>query len=478
MSAQTLALAPLAIAAVTVMLALLADAFLPDDRKVVIAWLCALGVAVAGGTGLAAALQLDRPGEAFSGMLAVDGFALFFQLALLAVALLVLAVTPQYLERHQVQRGEFYVLLMAALTGMMLLVAATNLVTIFLGIELLSIALYILSSFLRSEEASQEAGLKYLLIGGFASGILLYGMALLYGATGATSIARIGALLPHLSGESLSFAVAGVALVLVGVAYKASAAPFHAWTPDVYQGAPAPVVAFMSVGTKVAVIAALLRVFDVGLVSASPKWAPVLGAIAAISMIVGALGAVVQSDLKRMLAYSSIAQAGYLLLAAVAGGRAGIVAATFYLVAYAAMTFGAFGIVTMLGETGGRMPIDSVRGLGFRRPVVGALLAVFMFSLAGFPPTVGFFGKLFIFDATIRAGYTGLAMVGILASAVYIYYYLRVVALTYRRDDAEAATGTADRWGLAAVAVAGVLTLGLGFLPGVLYGLALRASLL
>jgi NADH-quinone oxidoreductase subunit N len=479
MSMEQLALAPLVITATTVMVALLADAFLPDGQKRPLAWLCAAGLVLAGVAGVAGAVGLGHAGEAFAGMVAVDRFALFFQVALAGVGLLVVALTPAYLERQAAHKGEFYVLLMAALTGMMLLVAATNLVTVFLGIELLSIALYVLSAFLRLEEASQEAGLKYLLIGGFASGLLLYGMALLYGGTGTTSIAHIGALLPHLSGEGLTFSIAGIALVLVGVAYKASAAPFHAWTPDVYQGAPAPVVAFMSVGTKVAVVAALLRVFDAGLMASSARWAPVLGAIAAVSMIVGAVGAVVQSDLKRMLAYSSVAQAGYLLLAVVAGGRDGMVAATFYLAAYTAMTFGGFGLVALLGESGGRAPIQAVRGLGYRHPVMGALLALFMFSLAGFPPTVGFFGKLFVFEATIRAGYTGLAVVGVISSAISIYYYLRVVALAYARDDQpDSARQAADPWGLAAVTVAGVLTIALGVLPGVLYGLAQGASLL
>jgi NADH-quinone oxidoreductase subunit N len=238
------------------------------------------------------------------------------------------------------------------------------------------------------------------------------------------------------------------------------------------------VVAFMSVGTKIAVVAALLRVFDTGLVAGSARWAPVLGAIAAVSMIVGAVGAVVQSDLKRMLAYSSVAQAGYLLLAVVAGGRDGMVAGIFYLAAYAAMTFGAFGLVALIGESRGRVRIDAIRGLGHRHPLMGALLALFMFSLAGFPPTVGFFGKLFVFQAAIRAGYTGLAVVGAASSAISIYYYLRVVALAYARDEDGGGHLPTDSWGLAAVAVAGLLTVMLGVLPGVLYSLAQSASLL
>jgi len=327
----------------------------------------------------------------FNDTVAVDNFAVFFQLLFLGLTLLVLMISPTYLDRRGIQKGEFYILLVAALTGMMLLVAATNLITIFVAVELLSISLYILAAFLRQQEGSQEAGLKYLLIGGFASGFLLYGMALLYGATGSTSIPRITAAMGHLEGDNLLFASVGIALVLVGMAFKSSAAPFHAWTPDVYQGAPVPVVAFMSVGTKVAAIAVFLRIFVVAFSAPAvhSRWSVLLGAVSALSMIVGAVGALRQPDLKRMLAYSSIAQAGYLLLAAVAAGRPGMVSGLFYLAAYGVMTFGAFGVLTLVrerrqrwhlagGPAGARLPAP-----GPRRPA-GALHAV-----AGGPAAYG-----------------------------------------------------------------------------------------
>jgi NADH-quinone oxidoreductase subunit N len=458
---------------------LLADAYVPEGRKGLLALLAALGVAAALAAELAAAsVGLGGPGGgqlAFGDTVAVDSFAVFFQVLFLALALMVLALAPGYLQRRGIQKGEFYILLVGALAGLMLMVAATNLITIFLGIELLSISLYILSAFLRQEEASQEAGMKYLLIGGFASGFLLYGMAMLYGGTGSTSVTRIAAVLPSLSGDSLLFSVLGVALILVGVGFKASAAPFHTWTPDVYEGAPTPVVAFMSVGTKVAAIAIFLRIFVVDLSAVYPRWVLLLGSVAGLSMLVGSVGALRQDDVKRMLAYSSVAQAGYLLLAVVAGA-AGLTAGLFYLAAYGVMTFGAFGVISLVaGRDSDHSHIDSFRGLGFRRPVLGGLLSLFMLSLAGIPPTVGFMGKLFVFEAAIRAGYVPLTIVAILASAISLYYYLRVVAVVYTPADGTETSPARDRLGAAAVVLAGVLTLALGIFPGILYSLAQRS---
>ncbi|MDQ6748395.1 MAG: NADH-quinone oxidoreductase subunit N [Candidatus Dormibacteraeota bacterium] len=484
MSPADLGFAALVAVAATVMSLLLADAFTPEDRKPVLALLGAAGVTLALLLAVAsAATGLSDPGNArvlFNGTLAVDGFAIFFEITFLAMALLALMLAPAYLGRRRVQQGEFYILLVAALGGMMLMVSAASLITIFIGIEVLSLSLYILSAFLRQEERSQEAGLKYLLIGGFASGFLLYGMALIYGGTGATTLAAIGPALRHASGDALAFSLVGIGLVLVGVAFKASAAPFHAWSPDVYQGAPAPVVAFMA-GTKVAAVAVFLRVFVVtfGAPAAVSRWTVMLGAVAAASMLVGAVGALRQVDLKRMLAFSSVAQGGYLLLSVVAGNRAGMSGGLYYLVAYAAMTFGAFGVVTLLARADGEdSEISGLRGLGYRSPGLGALLALFMLALAGVPPTAGFMGKLFVFVAAVQAGYTGLALVAVVASAISLYYYLRVVLVIYTPADNPRRSRPADPLGIAAVVTAGGLTLVLGIFPALLYDLAQRASLL
>ena len=481
MSAADWGLAAQGTVGATFLALLLADAFIPDRRKSLLGAVAAVGlVAALVAEIMAVSSGIDAPGVShlyFHDAIAVDGFAIFFQVMFIGLALMVLALAPSYLHRRGIMKGEFYVLLVAALAGMMLMVAATNLITIFLGIELLSISLYILSAFLRKHEPSQEAGLKYLLIGGFASGFLLYGMALLYGGTGSTSITQIAVVLPKLEGDNLLYSVVGIALILVGVAFKSSAAPFHTWTPDVYQGAPTPVVAFMSVGTKVAAIAIFLRVFVVDLVAAYPRWVLLLGAVAGLSMLVGAIGALRQDDVKRMLAYSSIAQAGYLLLAVVAGA-AGMTAGLFYLAAYGVMTFGAFGVVSLVaGRDSDNSRLGSFQGLGWRRPLLGALLALFMLSLAGIPPTVGFMGKLFVFEAAIRAGYAPLIIVAIISSAISLFYYLRVTLVIYSPAEGDATAPESDPWGTSAVLVAGILTLALGIFPGILYGLAQRSSL-
>ena len=474
-------LSPLFAVAGTFLVVMLADTFVPEGRKVRLAWIAGVGLVVALALVFVAAPPAGAAAQFFNGTVAGDSFALFFQALFLLLTLAVLVLSPAYLRRRGIDHGEYYVLLVASLLGMMVLVAATNLMTVFIGIELLSISLYVLSGFLRSEEASQEAGLKYLLMGGFASGFLLYGMALLYGGTGATDIVTIGHRLGSLHGDNAVFALAGVALVLVGLAFKSSAAPFHAWTPDVYQGAPAPVVAFMSVGTKVAAIAAFLRVFAGSFAAAYSHWSLLLGAVAAASMLVGAVGALRQDELKRMLAYSSIAQAGYLLLAVLAGGQQGLVSGLFFLAVYGFMTFGAFAVVTLLSRAGREgVPIQSLRGLGLREPLAGGALAVFMISLAGLPPTAGFMGKLFVFRAAIGAGLGGLTLVAIVASAISLYYYLRVVVALFTPGEAgqEPEVAELDPWGMGAVGAAATLTLLIGIFPGLLYQLAQRGSLL
>ncbi|MFN2463883.1 MAG: NADH-quinone oxidoreductase subunit N [Candidatus Dormibacteria bacterium] len=476
--------AQLAVVATLVAL-LLADSFIPEGRKGVLSVVAATGVSLALALVVAAVLsglgEGSGTGLLFYRTVAVDSFAAFFEIIFFSLALLVLMLAPAYLERRRIHRGEFYVLLVAALAGLMLMVSATSLMTIFIGLELLSIALYILSSFLRTEERSQEAGLKYLLIGGFASGFLLYGMALVYGGTGTTLLPEMAGALRGASRDSVAFSLVGIALMLVGLAYKSSAAPFHTWSPDVYEGAPAPVVAFMSASTKVAAIAVFLRLYSgtFGAPGLSSRWTVLLGAVAAVSMLVGAVGALRQQNLKRMLAYSSVAQAGYLLLGVVAGDRAGMVGGLFYLAAYAAMTFGAFGVITLLSPaTDDGASIAGLRGLGYRRPGIGLMMTVFMLSLAGIPLTAGFMGKLFIFIAAIRAGYAGLAIVAVVASVISLYYYLKVVIVIYSPADARRRERPLDPMGTAAVLAAGALTLGLGIFPAALYDLAAKSSLL
>lgn len=469
----------------TLVALLLADSFIPEGRKSLLALVAGAGTLLALALVVAAVGGgLGDPGNSrllFNRTVAVDSFAAFFEIIFLSLTLLVLMLAPAYLDRRKIHRGEFYILLIAAVAGLVLMVSATSLMTIFIGLELLSISLYILSAFLRLEERSQEAGLKYLLIGGFASGFLLYGMALVYGGTGSTLLPDIARGVRGATGDSLTFSLVGIGLILVGLAFKTSAAPFHTWSPDVYEGAPAPVVAFMSASTKVAAIAVFLRLYvtSFGAPSVSSRWTVVLGAVAGLSMLVGAVGALRQQKLKRMLAYSSVAQAGYLLLGVVAANRAGMVGGLYYLAAYAAMTFGAFGVITLLARADTDADaISGLRGLGYQQPALGLAMAIFMFSLAGVPLTAGFMGKLFIFVAAVQAGYAGLAIVAVVASVISLYYYLRVVIVIYTPPEIRKRVRAADSLGTAAVLAAGALTVGLGIFPGLLYDLAQRASLI
>jgi NADH-quinone oxidoreductase subunit N len=355
-------------------------------------------------------------------------------------------ISPHYLNRRGIHYGEYYALILAATIGMMLLAGATSLMVIFLAIELLSLALYVLSGFSRHEERSQEAALKYLLLGGFASGFLLFGMALIYGETGHTQLAQISAAIQ--SERAIDpLLLAGVLLLFIGFAFKVSAAPFHSWTPDVYQGAPTSVTTFMSVTTKVAAFAALVRVFTYtfggGGTNFYTNWEPVVALVAIVSMVIGNVAALTQTSVKRMLAYSGIAQAGYILIGVAVGAvvlpsgqtsSLGTIAVLYYLAAYAVSNIGAFAVITVMAGRGEDLDsYDGLRGLAHRRPFVAASMALFLFSLGGFPPTAGFFAKFLVFTAAINANQTPLALWGIATSAVSAFYYLRVGLLMYQR---------------------------------------------
>ena len=345
-------------------------------------------------------------------------------------------------------------LMLLATIGMMILAAATSFLTVFLGLEMLSLALYILSGFILRHSSSQESSMKYFLLSSFASAFLLYGIAMTYGATGNTSFIGIHSFLfnnfpttrslnPTIVGQLPAFLLIGMGLMIVGFAFKVSAIPFQAWTPDVYEGAPAPVTAFMSVGTKAAALIAFARVFDVVLPLVKPDWEVVVLAITILTIIGGNIMALVQSNVKRMLAYSSIANAGYLLIGVVAGGAIGLSAILFYLLCYTFMNLGAFGVVSVLersDNTGANL--SEIRGLWNRQPVLAGLLAFFMLALAGFPPMAGFAAKYYIFYAALQSGHPELMILGVLASIVGMYYYLRVIAAMFMEKETVAAITT------------------------------------
>lgn len=423
------------------LLVMLLDLALPAGRRGYLASLSLVTVAAAIGATVWGWFDVGDGRTVYFNSFAYDRFSLFVDVILLSSTALVLLISPQYLRRRSIHHGEYYALLLAATTGMMLLAGAASLMVIFLGVELLSISLYILSGFSRRDERSQEAAFKYLLLGGFASGFLLYGMALIYGETGHTQLAQIFAAVSVSAGSGPDpLLLVGIVMMFIGLAFKVSAAPFHSWTPDVYQGAPTAVTAFMSVATKVAAFAAIIRVFTYALPHEFERWHVIVGLIAILSMVVGNVAALPQTSVKRMLAYSGIAQAGYILIgvAVLDPDGSATSGALFYLAAYTVTNLGAFAVITIMAGRGEDLDsYDGLRGLASRRRSVAGVMALCLLSLAGFPPTVGFFGKFFVFLAAVKAGQVPLALWGIGTSAISAFYYLRVILIMYARPAGE-----------------------------------------
>ena len=373
--------------------------------------------------------------------------------------------------------GEYYALLLFSTLGMMVMAGSLDLITIFLGLETLSISLYILAGFLREQLKSNESALKYLLLGAFASGFVLYGIALIYGASGSTNLRRVAEAVAAGKIASPTLLMIGMGLLIIGFGFKVASVPFHMWTPDVYEGAPTSVTAFMIAGTKSAAFAAFLRILMTALPALHPDWSRVLWVLAILTMTVGNVVAISQSNIKRMLAYSSIAHAGYILVALVAAGKLGSSSVLFYLTAYSFMNLGAFAVIIALArQDGERTTIDDYAGLGLRYPFLGAAMALFMFSLAGIPPTGGFMGKFYIFSAAIQAKYVGLAIIGVLNSVISVYYYLRVTVVMYMgQGKAEPALGRVSPALTLAVLIAIAGTLQLGLFPSRFLEVALRS---
>lgn len=425
---------------------LLVDLAIPDNRKGVTASLAALGLLISMGLVIVrigcsepTGVPMYTSATAFSGMVLVDGFGLFLSLLFLASGLVAIAIAHDYLKRIQIERGEFYILLLLSIGGMMMMAWAADLIIVFLALEWLSIPLYVLAGFARPRLDSEEAALKYFLLGAYAGGFVVYGTALTFGAAQTTALAGIVQAVQAQT-ANLVLLLAGGALILVGLGFKVSAVPFHMWTPDVYHGAPSPVSAFMSVAAKAAGFAALLRIFVLAFPAISIDITPVIWVLSALTMILGNFLAIAQSNIKRMLAYSSIAHAGYILMALVTYGQPGvsddaIASALFYLLAYAFTSFGAWAVVILLErEEGQGLELKDFAGLGRKHPALAAAMTVFMLSFTGVPPTLGFLGKFFLFRTVIEGGYIGLAIIGVLTSLVSAYYYLRVVVIMYMQE--------------------------------------------
>jgi NADH-quinone oxidoreductase subunit N len=470
------ALLPEVVLAATGLLVLLIDVFQRGDRsgpsRAWVRWTAVAGVLIAL---LANGYLLEFDVPVRSGMIAMDSFRVAMNFVILGATVLALLLAFDYLRREGLDIGEFYFLVLMAAIGMMLLAGSRDLIVVFVSLELMSLAVYVLTGFNRRDPRSAEGALKYFLMGAFASAFLLYGIALLFGATGSTNLALVTSEVARGASEGNFLLYAGVALVVVGFAFKVSAVPFHMWTPDAYEGAPTPVTGYMAAGVKAAGFAALIRIVTIELAPAASLWGVVLWWLAVLTMIVPNVIALAQDNVKRMLAYSSVAHAGYLLVGVVAGSAAGRSATLLYLAVYAVMTLGAFAVVGMVaGQGDSRSGLADYRGLGWRRPLLGALLVVFLLSLAGFPPTGGFIGKLYLLMAAVDSGHVSLAVILVLTSFVSYYYYLRIIWKMYFEETPDEAPSSAvpgAAFRLAAVAAALVI-----LVAGLFPGLAIQAA--
>jgi len=468
-------IAPQLIVALSAMVVLLADLILPRDRKSALAYLSLLGLAL---SFVASILLWGQEGLAFADMAVLDALSLFFGFIFLIVTAIVVLLSVDYIVQQGINYGEYYALLLFAASGMMLVAASANLIVLFLGLEMLSISLYILTGFAHRRPASGEAALKYFLLGAFASAFLLYGIALTYGATGTTDLARIADFLQRAGSPPDPMLLIGAGLLLIGFGFKVAMVPFHMWVPDVYEGAPTSVTAFMSVGTKAAGFAALLRLLFLALPSLQSYWTLALAVLSALTMTTGNVLAIAQTNIKRMLAYSGIAHAGYLLAALASASQRGAASILFYLLVYAAVNLGAFGMVIALGqreEEGGEyLNLTDYAGLGFRRPALAAVFAIFLLSLGGIPPTAGFVGKFYIFSAAVEANLIPLAVIGILNAILSLFYYLRVIRIMYA-DEPSRQFGHLPRSTMIALTIAALGAVLLGLYPAPFIELAQRA---
>ena len=419
------------------------------------------------------------PQEALAGALANDGIAFFTRITVYLAALLVIPIGYGYLQDRRINRAEVEPLLLLSVVGMVALATANDLITIFVALEVFSLALYVLAGLARRDRRSQEASLKYFVMGAVASAILLYGMALLYVATGALDLPTLGASLGLVTTQRI-VAVLGLVLVTVGIGFKVALVPFHMWTPDVYQGAPTNITAFMAAATKAAGFAVLLRLYLVAFPGLQTVWVPILSVLAALTMLYGAYLALVQRDLKRMLAYSSITHAGYATLGVVAVSDAGLSSVLWYLLTYAVGTLGAFGCIVALERTRrGEIGLQDLKGLGKTSPALAGILSLCLLSLAGLPPTAGFAGKLVVFQAGLQAGLTWLVVIGVLSSVIAAFFYLRIAGMMFLEDPTEDAIQPAQSTGLSTgISVSAALVIFLGIQPQLFLQLADTAAAL
>ena len=474
-NAEYMRFLPEIILTLTGILIMFLEAVLSDEKKGIFAPLSIVGMAAA----LVAAATAD-PGNAFHDMLIIDTFGTFFRVLVIGIGILAVFSSSEYLRRENMPGGEFYALVLFSVMGQCVMVTANELIMIFIGLEISSIASYILAGYLREDVRNNESALKYFLLGSFATAFLLYGVAWIYGITGSTNLELVRHAIETPGFDSLALAGVAAALIFVGLGFKISAVPFQVWAPDVYQGAPAPVSAFLSVGPKAAAFAILIRVFLTAFGPIEARWMPFVWGCALATMIVGNFAALKQSNIKRMLAYSSIAHAGYVLVAVTAHSDTGAAAAMFYLAAYALTNIGAFAVVTYFARKGEKyVAIDDFAGLAQRQPMMAAMMTIFLLSLIGVPLTGGFFGKFYIFKAALDANLLWLTVLGLLNSAVAAYYYLQILVVMYMKEPGESAENLPPV-GMAlkiAVFASAIGTLVLGIFPSLVLDYASRTVL-
>ena len=474
---ELLNILPLLILASWAVVLLIVDLFIPRGRKGITAALAAGGLLL---SLVATVWKWGTTGTFLGGTIVVDGFSHFLGLLFLLLGIMAIGQAYDYLRRRGIERGEYYTLMLFSICGMMLMAMAGDLIVVFAALELLSIPLYVMAGFARPEPQSEESAIKYFLLGAFASGFMVYGIALIFGTTGTASIQGVMESVGGMPAVPMLLLVGG-AMILVGLGFKVAAVPFHMWTPDVYQGAPSSVTSFMAVGAKAGGFAALLRVFLAAFPAAAVAWGPLTMWMAALTMAWGNIAAIAQTNIKRMLAYSSIAHAGYILMALPAAANPVVApeavrAALFYLLAYAATNLGAWSVVLAMEKAEGQgLEIEDYAGLGARRPWLALAMVLFMLSLTGVPPTIGFVGKFYLFRAVIEADFIWLALVGVITSLISAYYYLRVVVVMYMRPG-EPETRS-EIWLNATVWVAALATFIFGLVPGPLLALVGETAL-
>jgi NADH-quinone oxidoreductase subunit N len=463
MFASLSAVVPMACLTAAAIAAMTAEAFRAPGERMPIGPLGLIGLV---GAAAATALLWDRHAASF-GVIVADNFSLFITGTLIVIGLLSLAISGPIVEREGLPAGEYYALMLFSLAGMILMAMASDLLVIFLALEVLSLGVYVLTGIRRDVPTATEAAFKYFLLGAFSSAFFLYGIAFAYGVTGSTRLDRIGSLMAAQAMSPTTLQVLAMALLLVGFAFKVSAVPFHMWTPDAYEGAPSPVTGFMSTGVKAAAFAAFARVFLSALEPLRGEWSVALQVIAIATMVMGTVVGVTQSNVKRMLAYSSIAHAGYLLVALISANDVGKGAILFYLLTYAITNLGAFGLIGLLERGDGVGDrVSDYAGLWNVRPGLAALMTIFLLSLGGFPPLAGFIAKWYVFTAAVKAGYTWLAIVGVLTSVISVFFYLRIVVMMYMTPaTASPAVLPTPRVAGTALVISAILVFYLGILP-------------